>query len=101
MDIGLSKDDLTKIIFILKSDEMVEHAYLFGSRAKGNYKNGSDIDIAIEGNNLNLHNILDLQVKYDKLNLPYKLDLIIFNRIDNQDLIEHILRVGVKLFSKS
>jgi predicted nucleotidyltransferase len=78
---------------------MVEEAYLFGSRAKGNFKNGSDIDIAIEGDGLILHNILDIQTEYDKLNFPYKLDLIIFNRITEQNLIEHINRVGIKLFS--
>ncbi|MCF6271470.1 MAG: nucleotidyltransferase domain-containing protein [Melioribacteraceae bacterium] len=101
MNIGLAKDDIAKIISIIKSDKMIEQAYLFGSRAKGNYENGSDIDIAIKGENLNLHNILDLQVEYNKLNLPYKLDIVIFDRINEQNLIEHIDRVGINIISNS
>lgn len=70
---------------------------LFGSRAKGNYTIGSDIDIALKGKDLNAINIIDLLVYLDNLDLPYKFDLVIYDRIENQKLKDHIDRVGIAI----
>jgi predicted nucleotidyltransferase len=51
---GLRKSDIQNIISVLQSEKTVEEAIIFGSRAKGNYKEGSDVDIALKGKNLSL-----------------------------------------------
>ena len=73
---------------------------MFGSRAKGTFSNGSDIDIALKGNNLTLKDILEATAEAEKLLLPYKLDLVLYARINEPALIEHIDRVGVVLFKR-
>jgi type I restriction enzyme S subunit len=71
---------------------------LFGSRAKGNYKPGSDIDIALWGDELNAKDILSLHVSWNELELPYKLDLLNYTAIKEPALKEHIDRVGIELY---
>ena len=95
---GLPEIDFNKVVSILKSNSKVEQAVLFGSRAKGTFSNGSDVDIAVMGETLKLKDILEILDEIEQLFLPWKFDLVIFNRIKEQALIEHINRVGVKLF---
>jgi predicted nucleotidyltransferase len=73
---------------------------LFGSRAKGNYDPGSDIDIALKGEQMHLDDLIEFYVEMDKLLIPNKVDIVIFDRIGEQALIEHINRVGVVLYDK-
>jgi predicted nucleotidyltransferase len=72
----------------------LEKVILYGSRAKGNYKDGSDIDITLLGKQLTLKTVCALEEALDELYLPYTFDISIFTQIDNDDLIKHILRVG-------
>lgn len=95
---GLSDSDLTKIINILRSTESVKGAKIFGSRAKGNFREGSDIDIAIDAPKLDHNQYLRLSSKLDDLMLPYKIDIVIMHQIDNTELIDHIQRIGVPLW---
>lgn len=73
---------------------------LFGSRAKGNFKAGSDIDIALFGDSLKVNDLLVLASDLDNLWLPNKFDLVIFDHIKEQSLIDHIERVGVSLWER-
>jgi predicted nucleotidyltransferase len=95
---GIPEADLEKLIYVLQKNPKIETAVLFGSRAKGNFEPGSDIDIALKGNNLNLKDILNAKIEIEKLYLPWKTDLIIYQRIKEDALIEHIKRMGIKLF---
>ncbi len=94
---GLSCEDIENIVKIIKHCSKVSEIILFGSRAKGNFTNGSDIDIALKGNNILLDDVLDISIELEELNLPYRFDLVIFNRIKEKALIEHISRVGIIL----
>lgn len=94
---GISSDDLDLIIKTICLNKKIEKIILFGSRAKGNYKKGSDIDIAIIAENLNFDELLMIKVNINELFLPYKIDIIDFNKLENQDLIKHIKRVGIKI----
>ena len=80
----------------------VDKAVLYGSHAKGNYKNSSDIDLTLHGGpelKLNvLYRILD---ELDDLLLPYIIDLSIYDNIHDAYLIKHIQRVGVTFYDKS
>ncbi len=100
MKFGLPETVIENIIKVFQLESNVESVILFGSRAKGNYKNGSDIDIAIKGSKLSFDNLLTLNQKLDELNLPYIIDLIDFRSIKERDLIEHINRVGIVIYSK-
>ncbi len=97
-NIGIDDESLGKIVKLLKSFTEIEHAVIFGSRAKGNYKEASDIDIALFGVNVSHLTIGTLKLDYEELYLPWKLDLVNHSSIDNQELLDHIKRVGVPLF---
>jgi predicted nucleotidyltransferase len=77
----------------------IEQVILYGSRAKGTYKNGSDIDLTIVGD-LDYHALLALENQLDDLLLPYKIDLSLLHTIDNPDLTDHIGRVGQVFYEK-
>jgi len=85
---GLSDSEIHTITDILRSSG-VSRGVVFGSRAKGNYKKGSDVDIAIVGDEQKVSRILN-----EECNLPYFFDVINIEKINNQNLIDHIHRVG-------
>lgn len=74
----------------------IRQAILYGSRAKGNFRPGSDIDLTLKGD-LTYQQLLRIETELDDLLLPYKIDLSLYELLDNPALIEHIDRVG-KLF---
>jgi uncharacterized protein len=94
---GLLESDIDDVISLLQLNKKINKIILFGSRAKGNFNNGSDIDIALLGLDLNMNDVLDASIEIEKLSLPYKFDLIIFDRIKENALMEHIIRVGIVL----
>jgi len=91
---GLKNDTLRKIVDTIKNNGKIKKLILFGSRAKGTEKKGSDIDISYISNDLTLKELHQIKMMLDDLMLPYKIDLIDYSQIKNQDLKEHILRVG-------
>jgi len=97
---GLSVSDIDNIVSVLKSNERIVEVILFGSRAKGTFSAGSDIDIALLGDSLKLNDIIQASLEIDNLFLPYKIDLVIFDRIKEDELIEHIQRVGRTLYDR-
>lgn len=97
---GLKKEILHRIKNVFSNYPQVNEVLLYGSRAMGNYKNGSDIDLTIKGSGLNLSVLNKIDLELDDLLLPYTFDLSIFNHIDNPDLIDHINRVGKVLYKK-
>jgi len=88
---GLKANELKVIKEILKK-ENVKTAIIFGSRAKGNFKKGSDIDLAIIGDERKISYILN-----EETFLPYFFDVINLDKISNKDLLSHIKRVGKKI----
>jgi predicted nucleotidyltransferase len=102
MKYGLPRSAVQKICAVLSRYPQVEKAILYGSRAKGNYKNGSDIDLTLRGGaDLSLNVIYRILDDLDELLLPYTIDLSIFNDIGDPAVIEHIQRVGVTFYDKS
>jgi len=98
---GLEEDTISKINGIFSKYSQIEKVILYGSRAKGNYHNGSDIDITLKGQNLTLGNsVYPIAEELDELYLPYMFDISIFSHIQDKNLIEHINRVG-KVFYTS
>ncbi|PCI28547.1 MAG: hypothetical protein COB67_06095 [SAR324 cluster bacterium] len=99
MQYGLKEETLLKIKNIFSKFEKVEEVLLYGSRAKGNYKPGSDIDLTLKGATLTLKDLNKISLELDDLLLPYTFDISIFHHIDNPDLITHIKRVGKTFYS--
>jgi predicted nucleotidyltransferase len=97
---GLSERDLNTIFSILKKYGEVTTVYIFGSRAKGNYKAGSDIDLAIMNAPVADKTLLQIKNDFEESSLPYHVDLVYFKAITHPELIAHIERVG-KVFYES
>ena len=97
---GLSNNTINKINSVFAKYPQIQKVVLYGSRAKGNYKHGSDIDLSMFGNGLNYQIQMNVFDDLDELLLPYMIDLSIFDFIDNADLKEHIERVGVVFYQK-
>ena len=97
---GLSESDIDQVVETLQQNRNITKVVLFGSRAKGTYHAGSDVDLALFGTHLGLNDLLDLSVEIEKLNLPYMFDLILHDRIKEITLLDHIKRVGVNLFER-
>ncbi|MDE0469883.1 MAG: nucleotidyltransferase domain-containing protein [Candidatus Poribacteria bacterium] len=101
MQHGLSDQTLQKIRDVFVRYPQVEEAVLYGSRARGDYKNGSDIDLTLRGSAELTHTILSqIANDLDDQLLPYTIDLSIFKNIRNPEMIEQIERVGVALYKK-
>ena len=98
---GLKPEVITQINQIFAEYPEISKAILYGSRAKGNYKNGSDIDLTLISDRLNHRQLLQIQNQIDDLLLPYSVDLSIFSTIDNLHLIEHIDRVGITFYERT
>lgn len=100
MKFGLKENILEQINSVFEKFSQVEEVVIYGSRAKGNCREGSDIDLTFKGKNLNHKLLNSISLELDELFLPYIFDVSIFNKISNIDLIEHINRVG-KVFYES
>ncbi|RNI39150.1 nucleotidyltransferase domain-containing protein [Hanamia caeni] len=98
---GLKEETVNELKKIFSGFPDVEEVILYGSRAKGNYKPGSDIDLTFKGNNLSLKILNKISLQIDNLFLPYTFDLSVFEHIENKELIDHIQRIGQILYQKN
>lgn len=99
MKYGLKQETIDAINGVFASYPQVKEVILYGSRAKGNYRNGSDIDLTMVGDELDLNLQYRIENVLDDLLLPYKTDLSIRHRIENPELLEHIQRVGLIFYT--
>ncbi len=100
MKYGLKAATIKNINSIFKKFDEVEKVVLYGSRAMGNYREGSDIDVTLFGNKLNDTILSEIKFAFDDSYLPYKFDISIFTEISNPNLVDHIKRVGVTFYEK-
>jgi predicted nucleotidyltransferase len=91
---GLSTKTIEAIHSVFSKYSKIEKITIYGSRAMGNYREGSDIDLVMTAPTLTTSDLLKIENEIEDLMLPYKLDLSLFHQIENPDLIEHIKRVG-------
>ena len=98
---GLSVKDLSSIVSVLSKEIKIESALIFGSRAKGNYKTGSDVDIVLKGANLDHETINNVSYFLnEESDMPYRFDVLNFNKITNKELVLHINRNGRTIYSR-
>ncbi len=96
---GLSGETIDGIRKVFQNFPELREVVLYGSRAMGNYRNGSDIDITLKGKDLNLQFLNRISLELDDLMLPYTFDISLYHHIDSEELIDHIKRRGVVFYS--
>lgn len=97
---GLEEDTIQQIVDIFQQYAEIERVVLYGSRAKGNYRSGSDIDLTLVGQQLSHEQLLSIEHQLDDLLLPYLFDLSIFSHIEDPEVVAHINRVGLIFYKK-
>ena len=100
MKYGLSEITIEKIRGVFEAFPEVERAILYGSRAKGNFKPTSDIDLTLYGDALTPDLRMTIASELDDLLLPYTIDLSNFAELNHAKLREHIERVGVVFYER-
>lgn len=94
---GLPLDVVARLVELLGEYPEILSVKVFGSRAKGNWRPGSDLDLCLDAPGLTMARRLDLENRLDDLLLPWKIDLVVMAEIDNPALIDHIARVALPL----
>ncbi|MBN4050980.1 nucleotidyltransferase domain-containing protein [bacterium AH-315-L21] len=98
MTFGIKKEIFEEIIRILSRDRNIVSAYIFGSRARGDFKDYSDIDIALfvekkkESSNVS--------ADIDEINCIHKFDIVIMRETTDKGLLNNINRDGVEIYRR-
>lgn len=97
----LSHAELAEINAVLQRFVAVGSAVIFGSRAKGNFRRGSDVDIALKGKDITFRNVSDINYELNEESpLIYFFDILDYGSLESTDLKEHIDRVGIEFFRR-
>ncbi|HEX2956344.1 MAG TPA: nucleotidyltransferase domain-containing protein [Chitinispirillaceae bacterium] len=98
---GISEKSYNLILSVFEKCPQVETVIIFGSRAKGNFSQGSDIDLAIKGNTCSAELALELRaIINEQIPVPYSVDVLDYNSLDNLELKAHIDRVGLEFYKR-
>ena len=99
MEYGLPDKTYTILISIFQKYPGIKQAILYGSRAKGNFRRGSDIDLSLKTDDtFTRTDLLHISGDFDDSDLPYFVDISIYDKLSNPDLKAHIDRVGRVLY---
>lgn len=94
MKFGLSDMVVKELQDVFRRHANIEKVLIFGSRSKGNYRAGSDIDLALIGKNIDYRQLLDISMEIDDLELLYSIDLLDYQSKVGTPIGDHIDRVG-------
>lgn len=100
MNHGLEEGTLTEIHRVLAQYPAVERAVLYGSRAKGGHRPGSDVDLALAGRELDRSTVSRVADDFEDGPLPYRFDLSILEETQSAALLDHISRVGLVFYQR-
>jgi len=98
METGIPEQAMNRILRVFKKYPEISEAVLYGSRAIGSHKNGSDIDLSLKGTNLDFKILNQIEEELDELLLPWMIDLNLYERIGNKELLEHIDSHGIQIY---
>ena|SRR3989338_4613070 len=93
----ISKQQWRQILGIITKHANIREVILYGSRAKGNFREGSDIDLVLKGDKITSKQLTQIGLDYENLYFPWKLDVTVYENITSDQLLDHIRRVGKKL----
>jgi uncharacterized protein len=97
---GLTLTTINKILAVFNQHPEVESVILYGSRARGNYRDGSDIDLTLTGEQLTYQIVARIEDEIDDLLLPYLFDISIFSHIEDPDVVDQINKVGITFYQR-
>jgi uncharacterized protein len=100
MNHGLSNETVMQMRTVFSHFPAVEQVILYGSRAKGDYRQGSDIDLTLIGEVLNERMLDRIENELDDLLLPYRCDLSLYSHLTHAELLDHIRRVGQVFYDR-
>ena len=98
MKFGLDQNTIDKFCKVFATYPEIEEVIIYGSRAKGNFREGSDIDITLKGQGVSEEIRKKVWLDLDGLNTPYLIDLSIFHLLNSESLSDHIDRVGKRFY---
>jgi predicted nucleotidyltransferase len=101
VNFGLNDSTIDRLQEVFRRYNEVDEVIIYGSRAKGNFRNGSDIDITVKGKGINRKIMSNIWQDIEDLNFPYKVDLSDFDNLNTPNLSAHIERVGKVFYRKS
>mgnify|MGYP000084673111 FL=1 len=99
-DTGLKDQQVENIQKVFSKYDHVDEVLIYGSRALGNYKIASDIDLALKGETLDSTDEMKITFDLDDLMLPYKFDITIYDQVKNKELRNHIDKFGKMIYKK-
>ena len=94
MKFGLSDTVIRELQDVFRRYANIEKVLIFGSRSKGNYRAGSDIDLAVIGKDIDYNQLLNILCEIDDLELLYSVDLLDYQKKKGTPIGDHIDRVG-------
>ena len=94
MKFGLSDTVIRELQDVFRRHANIEKVLIFGSRSKGNYRAGSDIDLAVVGQGIDYSQLLAIQCELDDLELLYSIDLLDYQKEKGTPIGDHIDRVA-------
>ena len=94
MRYGLSDSVIKELQDVFRRHANIKKVLIFGSRSKGNYRAGSDIDLAVIGSNIEYSQLLNILCEIDDLELLYSVDLLDYQKKKGTPIGDHIDRVG-------
>lgn len=97
---GLSEEIIGELRGVLREYGEIRKAVIFGSRAKGNFSENSDIDLAVFGDDISFDRLMQLNARIEDLELLYKVDVVDYAKQSGTPLAEHIDRVGRIFYEK-
>ncbi len=98
---GLKPEQIAIIKTCLSASPKIKESMIFGSRAMGNFHEGSDIDLILKGEELTLEDVLKLRVRISENFLPYKFDIAIYHGLRNREFKKHIDTFGKLFYTKA
>ena len=97
MKFGLSDTVIKELQDVFRRHANIKKVIIFGSRSKGNYRAGSDIDLAVIGNDIDYNQLLSIHCEIDDLELLYSVDLLDYQKKKGTPIGDHIDRVGLSV----
>ena len=101
MNTGLSETQLEQMRSVFREQPALERVVLFGSRAKGNHRPGSDVDLCLVGETLGHREFVRIAAGLEALDFPVRIDTVLFHQISHPNLLDHIARVGLPVYEAS
>lgn len=100
-EFGLSEKSMGIIFSIYEKYPQIERVIVYGSRAMGNFREGSDIDMTIIADGVfSDDDLLRVADDFDNSMLPYLVDVSDFSQLKSESLKDHIRRRGKVLYQR-